>query len=91
MTQYARMIDSRYWTKELDLRTAGLERLQGRGIEVDPVYIAVAEDEIDFIWSTSFDEDRIKLASLRARLNVIRRIEQNRPEVELPPIIAFYG
>lgn len=91
MTQYDRMIESRYWTKELDLRTSGLERLQGCGVEVDPVYIAVAQDEIDFIWPMSFEEDRIKLASLRARLKVIRRIEQNRPEVELPTTIPFYG
>jgi hypothetical protein len=88
---HERVIENQHFIEGIESRVTGLERHQARGIMVEPVFMAVAESEIDFIWPMSFEEDRIKLASLRTRLNVIRSIEKSRPEVELPPIIPFYG
>jgi len=91
MTLYEKTIANGNFIAGIQSRIGWMERCQERDMSVEPVYVAVAEDEISFVWPMGFEHDHRKLDSLRSRLDAIRKIEENRPRVELPPIIPIYG
>jgi len=91
MAQYELLVYNHHWTQDLSLRVTAYERHQARDLDIDPVYIRVAEDEIEHIWSNTLRTDQVTLASLRRRLNEIKRIEASRPRIELPPFSPLLG
>jgi hypothetical protein len=54
MTPYERIVENQYFIEGIGLRITGLERQQARGIRVEPVFIAVAENSMDFISPLGF-------------------------------------
>lgn len=91
MTVYERMIANDNFIRGIESLVALIERRQAHNLCAEPVCVKVAEDEIDFVWPMGFGHDRRNLESLRSRLDAIKKVEQQRARIELPPIPLIVG
>lgn len=85
------MIENKHFIKGISSRITGLENDQTNGLSPEPVRIKIAQDEIDWIWPMSFEENRVELRLLQERIKKIQRIEMNRPRWVPRPMFVVYG
>ena len=89
MTFYERTIANKNFIAGIESQIAGMERQQAADLRVEPVCIAVAADEINFVTPMALQHNHKILGSLKSRLDAIR--QNNKPPIKWPGTSPFFG